>query len=229
LAVEQDLSAIPIVDSEHRFMGVVPAQTIIRILRDEHIEDLHRLTGITQQISYVSELEGDQPVTRARHRLPWLLVGLFGSMIAISLMAGFENVLQANLALAFFIPGIVYLADAIGTQSETIAVRGLSLQRRSFREMVWRELKTGLIIGLVLGLGYFPFSWVMFHDLQLAWTISTTILIAGSIATSIGIILPSVLNSMRIDPAFGSGPIGTIIQDILSMLTYFLVAYTILN
>jgi magnesium transporter len=170
-------------------------------------------------------LEGDQPVTRARHRLPWLLVGLFGSMIATSLMAGFENVLQANLALAFFIPGIVYLADAIGTQSETIAVRGISLHRVSWRTMIFREIKTGMIIGVVLGLVYFPFSWIMFRDLELALTMSATILVAGSIATTVGIMLPSLLSSLRIDPAYGSGPIGTIIQDILSMLTFFGVAY----
>lgn len=64
-----------------------------------------------------------------RHRLPWLLVGLAGSALATAAMAGFESTFSRQLAVAFFVPGIVYLADAIGTQSEAIAVRGLSLTR----------------------------------------------------------------------------------------------------
>jgi magnesium transporter len=229
VAIEYDSAAVPVVDEEQRFLGVVPARAIIRILRDEHIEDLHRMSGITRQIGFAQESETELPVTRARHRLPWLVMGLVGSMLATYLMTSFEGMLRAHIALAFFIPGIVYLADAIGTQSETIAIRGLSLHRLSFREMVLREVKTGVIIGLVLSLIYFPFSWAMFNDLHLAWTVSMAILIAGGIATTVGILLPSLLSSFRIDPAFGSGPIGTIIQDILSMLTYFLVARIMLG
>jgi magnesium transporter len=187
------------------------------------------MSGITRQIGFAQESETELPVTRASHRLPWLVIGLVGSMLATYLMTSFEGMLHAHIALAFFIPGIVYLADAIGTQSETIAIRGLSLHRLSLREMVLREVKTGVIIGFVLGLIYFPFSWAVFKDLQLAWTVSTTILIAGGIATTVGILLPSLLSSFRIDPAFGSGPIGTIIQDLLSMMTYFLVAHLMLG
>lgn len=71
------------------------------------------------------------PYRRAFYRLLWLLVGMAGS--ATMMMTRFESALAAHIAVAFFIPAIVYLADAVGTQSEAVAVRGLSLSGAGFR------------------------------------------------------------------------------------------------
>lgn len=229
LVLESRISSVPVVDRDHRFLGVVPAQAIIRILRKEHLEDMNRLTGITQKITHVHETVTEPPITGVRHRLPWLLVGLVGSMGATYLMSAYEAELEKNIAISFFIPGIVYLADAIGTQSETIAVRGISLSNATFGKMLRNEFSTGILIGLIMGAIYFPFSWFVFHDLQLAYGVSLTIFIAGSIATSVAIIFPWILNAVKIDPAFGSGPMATIIQDILSILIYFLIASQLLK
>jgi magnesium transporter len=81
----------------------------------------------------------NRPVRRFRHRFPWLLVGLAGVMLATDIVGMFEAQLQVNILLAFFVPGIVYLADAVGTQTETIVVRGLSLGV-PIGKMISREL-----------------------------------------------------------------------------------------
>jgi magnesium transporter len=65
--------------------------------------------------------------SRVWDRLPWLAVGVIGAMVSAALLAGIEDQMSANLAVAYFISGIVYLADAVGTQTETLAVRGLSV------------------------------------------------------------------------------------------------------
>jgi magnesium transporter len=160
---------------------------------------------------------------RARHRLPWLLAGLAGGAIATLVMAGFEATLRQTVAVAFFIPGLVYIADAIGTQSEAIAVRGLSLARGGIRHLLAGELRTGMLIGLALGLtAYLPILLV-FGDFRLASAVSVSIFIAGSIASAIGIGLPWLFARRGLDPAYGSGPVATVIQDILSIVVYFLV------
>ena len=91
----------------------------------------------------------EEPVFRRfRHRLPWLLVGLAGALAAARIMGRFEDALAANVVLAFFLPGIVYMADAVGTQTEAVVVRGLSLARLPLRPILRLEVWTGLYIGL---------------------------------------------------------------------------------
>lgn len=130
LAIARGASALPVVDEHGHLLGVVGPQALMDVLRREHVEDLHRLAGITRETEQAREALEAPPLRRARHRLPWLLVGLAGSVVATFVVARFEDALAAKPAIAFFVPGLVYLADAIGTQSEAIAVRGLSLGQR---------------------------------------------------------------------------------------------------
>jgi magnesium transporter len=221
LAIDAGVSAVPVVDAAGHLLGCVPAQALIAILRREHIEDMQRLVGIREHNSQALHAISATPLTRARERLPWLLVGLAGSMVATFIMSRFEQTLAAQLTIAFFVPGIVYLADAIGTQSEAIAVRGLSFNHAPLLHLVLGELATGMLIGLALGLLALPVAWLAFGDLRLAAAVALSILAAGAAATSIGLLLPWLLARTGIDPALGSGPVATIIQDVLSLLVYF--------
>jgi magnesium transporter len=223
LALTHGVSAIPVVDEQARLLGVVPPVALLAILRHEHVEDLHRLAGIRRETVHARDAIEAPPMRRARDRLPWLLVGLFGSMIATFVVTRFEAALQAKVAIAFFVPGIVYLADAIGTQTEAIAVRGLSLSTVPIGRLIGGELRTGLLIGLVLGALTFPSIWLIFGDPALAGAVALAILAAGTAATTIGLVFPWLLAKAGMDPAFGSGPIATIVQDVLSLLIYFLV------
>jgi magnesium transporter len=221
IAVRYRLGAVPIVDAQGRLEGVVPAQALIEILRREHVEDLHRLAGIQRENVHARDAIEAPPTRRAHDRLPWLIVGLLGSMFATFVVSRFEQVLESRVAVAYFVPGIVYLADAIGTQTEAIAVRGLSLSHAPFRHLLAGELGTGALIGLCLGALAFPAAYLAFGDLPLAGAVAFAILAAGSVATSVGLLFPWLLASRGKDPAFGSGPVATIIQDVLSLLIYF--------
>ena len=119
-------------------------------------------------------------------------------------------------------PGIVYLADAIGTQSEAVAVRGLSLTRAGIGHLLAGELRTGMLIGAALGVIAFLPIMLVFGP-RLAAAVSTSIFVAGSIAAAIGIGLPWLLARRGLDPAYGSGPVATVIQDILTIVVYFMV------
>ena len=219
--LQQGVTAIPVVDAQGRLVGVVGPQELMTVLRSEHVEDLHRLAGITSETDHARAAFEEPPLRRARHRLPWLLVGLVGSALATLVVSRFETVLASKPALAFFIPGLVYLADAIGTQSEAVTVRGLSLSRVSFTRMAGSELRTGLLIGVVLGVLAFPMIWFVFGELRLALAVSAALASASTVAAVLGLILPWLLNRIGLDPAYGSGPLATIVQDVLSLLIYF--------
>ena len=222
VALDHAIPAVPVVDDNRCLLGAVPAHTVFKILREDHIRNVDRLVGIWRNSEQaLSAIEGS-PVRRMLDRLPWLLVGTLGCVLATGLMATFESTLRADLAVAFFIPGIVYLADAIGTQSEAIAVRGLSFSGTPFPQLLKGELKTGLFLGIALAVVVFPFVWLTFSA-SLAFAVSVALICASSIATSIGLLLPSILSQMGKDPAYGSGPVATIIQDLLSLLIYLIV------
>jgi magnesium transporter len=220
--------SVALVDARDRFAGAVPARELLAILREEHVEDLHRLSGIQREARFDHEALEAPPVRRARHRLPWLVVGLAGSFVAAAVMASFERVLANQIAVAFFVPAIVYLADAIGTQTEAIAVRGLSLGKLSLRHLIGGELRTGLLIGGALGALAFPVIALAFGDPRLGVAVAIAIVVAGSFASTIGLLLPWLLHRSGTDPAFGSGPLATILQDIASLVIYFAVASAIL-
>lgn len=220
-AIEHALPAVALVDDHGRLLGVAGAHALMDTLRREHVQDLHRLAGVAPEAGRAREALEEPPLRRARHRLPWLVLGLAGSAVATGVVAGFEQVLAAQPAVAFFVPGLVYLADAIGTQSEAIAVRGLSLSRIGWPRLVAGELRTGLLMGLVLAVLAFGPVALVFGDLRLAAAIALSLAGASAVATVLGLLLPLVLSRAGADPAYGSGPLATIVQDVLSLLIYF--------
>jgi len=151
LAIHHGVPAVPVVDRAGALLGVVPPDVLLEVLRHEHVEDLHRLAGIRHETGRARTAIEAPPLRRARDRLPWLLAGLAGSALATVVVASFEQALQAKLAIAFFIPAIVYLADAVGTQTETVAVRGISLSHAPLVRLISGEARTGALIGLTLG------------------------------------------------------------------------------
>ncbi len=223
LARRHHLTALPVTDSAGRLLGCVPPAALIDISRHEHAEDISRLAGIVHHVDHARIAAEASPWRRLRGRLPWLFVGLAGSMIATSIMAHYEQMLASQLAVAFFIPAIIYLTDAIGTQTEAVAVRALSQPHGPLVHMLIGEVATGALIGTVLGAITWVIIFVAFHDMRLASAVGATILIAGSLATTCGLLLPWLLSKLGTDPAFGSGPVATVIQAILSLLVYFLI------
>ncbi len=228
LALKNSVTAVPVVDDKGRLLGVVPPMALLRVLRHEHVEDLHRLAGIRLETKHVRQALEAPPAQRARHRLPWLAVGLLGSILSAMLMARFHSLLEARIAVAFFIPGIVYIADAIGTQTEAIAVRGLSMSEQPLSRIFWGEIKTGGLLGLILAVLSLAGILLVLRDLRLALCVGVTVLFASAIAATIGIGLPALLARLGRDPAFGSGPLATIIQDVLTLLIYFAVVSIVL-
>lgn len=228
-AIRAGVSTLAVCENGGRFVGAVPASALMSVLRDEHLEDLHYMAGILTKSRSAQAALTAPPHRRALYRMPWLLVGLAGSALATAMMVRFQSALSADIAVAFFIPAIIYLADAVGTQSEAVAVRGLSLTGNDLVPLLLGELGTGAVIGTTLGCLAFPLVWLAFGSMGLATTVAIALVTASSIATTIGLVLPWLFARFGHDPALGSGPVATVIQDVMSLLIYFLVASVILS
>jgi magnesium transporter len=229
IAIRHRLAAVPVVDADGRLLGILPPEALMEVLRAEHLEDLHRLAGVRRDDVMARQAIEGPPLRRARDRLPWLLIGLAGSALVTIVMALFESTLQSTVAVAFFVPGIVYLADAIGTQTEAAAVRGLSLVHEPLRQLVWGELRTGVLMGLTLAAIALPGVWLVSGEPSLAIAVAGALLTAGAVATTVGLLLPWLLARFGRDPAYGSGPLATVVQDLLSILIYLTIVSLVLG
>ena len=223
LMIEHAESSLVVVDRDRRFLGVIPPQRMLAVLLAEHDEDLARLGGYMASTS-TARRAAEEPVDRRLwHRLPWLVVGLIGAMLSAILVGTFEQELSEEVLLAVFVPGVVYMADAVGTQTETLLIRGLSVGI-GIRTVVRRELLTGAVIGLLIAAVFFPFALLAWGDTSVAVAVALALFASCSIATIVGMALPVAFHRFGRDPAFGSGPLATVIQDLLSIAIYFAIA-----
>ena len=218
--------SLAVVDADGRFLGLIPPHRMLRILLDEHEEDLARLGGYLAGTAR-ARAAAEEPVgQRLWHRLPWLLVGLLGAMGATAIVGGFEHQLEANVLLAFFIPAVVYMADAVGTQTETVMIRALAAGV-TVRSVLRRELVTGLLMGIVIGSAFLAFALVGWGDSKVAVAVALAMFASCSIATVVAMALPAAFQRLGTDPAFGSGPLATVIQDLLSITVYLAIVVAV--
>lgn len=173
----------------------------------------------------------EEDVTRGRidhlieHRIPWLILGLLGGIFSTIIISKYESILSADIRIAFFITIIVYLSDAVGTQTETLYVRALSSGKAlNFKKYIFREIIIGLGLGLISGtiMAFFAAFWL--KSPMIGLTVGLTMIINLTIAPVLAIAIPNILYKEHADPALGAGPIATILQDLISLMVYFLVA-----
>ena len=222
-AAHRGARAVAVVDGEGRLLGVVPPERLIAVLEHEHEEDLARLGGFLAKTAPARTASEEPVARRLWHRLPWLALGLAGAMVSAGIVAGFEAELQRTVLLAFFVPAVVYMADAVGTQTEAVVIRGMALGV-PLRRVAARELATGLVIGVLLATAFFAFALGVWGETRVAAAVAIALFVSASVATLIAMSLPYALARLGRDPAFGSGPLATVIQDLLSILVYFAVA-----
>jgi magnesium transporter len=226
-AVQHGETSLAVVDGQGMFLGFIPSIVLLRVLLLEHEEDLARLGGYLKSTAIARASALEMLAKRFWHRMPWLLVGLLGAFLSADIVGSFQGVLADRMLIAFFIPGIVYLADAVGTQTETVIVRGMSVGV-GLRQVVLLEVMTGFLIGLVIAVaGFFLLYW-KWGQLDAAFAIALSIFAACSTASATAMVLPWLLTRLGLDPAYGSGPMATVIQDVLSILIYFSIVSAIL-
>lgn len=222
-ALHHDESALVVVDAAGDFQGVIPPHRLLAVLLEEHDEDVARLSGYLKSAAGARTASTESVGRRLWHRLPWLMVGLIGAMVSAGVMDAFQAQLERQVLVAFFIPGIVYLADAVGTQTEAVVIRGLSVGI-GVERIVAREIMTGLAIGALIALMSYPLTLLMWHQSEVSAAVSLSLFAACSVAVVVAMTLPWAMSKFRVDPAFGSGPLATVVQDLLSILVYLTVS-----
>lgn len=229
LAVKHNIKAIPVVNKNGTFLGIVDNDHILSIMHKEKVEDLLKFAGLPEEENNLRNFLSVPLLASLEQRLPWLILGLISGLLVSQLIGAFEHVLSNTLLIAAFIPVMVYMSNAVGQQATAHLIRDSALSDNiPYFKYFIKQLTAILFIGLIMSLILFIFTSCLYTDLNLALALSLSML--GTITSSIitGFLIPYVFIQLKQDPANSSGPIGTAIQDFLSILIYFLIISLIL-
>jgi len=215
-----DLIVLPVTDSIGRLMGRITIDDVVDVIRDEAERDYQLASGITTDVETT-----DSPARLSRARLPWLIIGLLGGIVVAAVIGRFEEDIQINPEMAFFIPLIAAMAGNVGIQSSAIIVQGIasnSLGLESTYRKLGKELIVSLMNGFILSGLLFLYNFFISHNLALTFTVSTSLFVVIIFAALFGTLIPLVLNRLKIDPALATGPFITTMNDIMGLFIYFL-------
>jgi magnesium transporter len=215
-----DRLTLPVVDSSEILLGIITIDDVMDIAEEETTEDFQRQAAVA-------------PLGRSyweagvwilfRSRIGWLFVLVLVNLLSSGVIAAFEDVLAASVALAFFIPLIIDTGGNAGSQSAVLMIRSIStgeIRLTEWFRVVGRELLLGLAIGIVLGLlgmALGTFRGGILIGLVVLMTMVTMIFFTNMI----GVVLPFVLTRFKLDPAIASGPLITSIADAVGLIIYF--------
>jgi magnesium transporter len=182
-------SALAVVDEEDNFLGFVPPHRLLAVLLWEQDEDMDRLGGFLRSASKARGASREPKGRRFRHRLPWLLVGLVGALLSADLVGAFEEQLKGAVALAFFIPGIVYYGRR-GRDPDRDGGHPRAFGRRE--PQADGQARAALRVANRLGalLCVLPVALWHWGDGEVAVAVSLSLLAACSVATLIAMALP---------------------------------------
>jgi magnesium transporter len=136
----------------------------------------------------------------------------------------FEGALKVEISLSFFLPLVVYMSDAVGTQTETLTIRRMAARNLFFGKEVFHEAAAGVLIGSIVGALAMLTLYLWTGNLVVAAIVGTAVVASAVTATLIASSLPLLLSAMKADPAAASGPVATVIQDFLSVTIYLGIA-----
>lgn len=227
--------SIPVLDQEHHIIGVITAQDLVEAVDDEMGEDYAQLAGLT------TEEELDESVGQSmKKRLPWLLV-LLCLGLGVSTVAGmFEKVMKQLTLIVFFQSVVLGMSGNSGTQSLAVTIRVLMDEELTGKErlkMVWKEARVGFCDGLLLGLVSFLCIGIYImlakakpalYAFSVSGCVGTALMVAMTISSLVGTVVPIVLHKIHIDPAVASGPLISTVSDLVAVVTYYGLSWLLL-
>ncbi|MFB4162951.1 magnesium transporter [Alteribacillus sp. JSM 102045] len=222
-----DLLAVPVVNKQKDLVGIVTVDDVMDVLEEEMTEDIGEISA--SKGSTDANLTAFQA---AKKRAPWIVLLMFLGLITANVIGQFEETLEAVVLLSVFIPLIMDSAGNTGTQSLAVVVRSLatgSFERKGIRQMLRRELGTGVLMGLICAVVLVITVSVLYGNPMLAGIVAVSIFLTLSVAAFIGALLPLIINKLHIDPAVASGPFITTLNDIIGLLIYFTIATALIQ
>lgn len=227
---DYDVTAVPVVDSENKLVGIITIDDVVDIIEEEATEDIEKMAAITPtEKSYLKLSVFDI----WKSRIPWLLLLMISATFTGKIIQHYETALAACVILTSFIPMLMDSGGNAGGQASVTVIRGLSLNDIEFSDIfkvIWKEFRASILIGITLAIA--NFGKLMLIDkvsVTVAAVVCLTLVLVVIIAKFIGCTLPIFAKKLGFDPAVMASPFITTIVDAISLFVFFQIAVNLLN
>ena len=220
--------SIPVLSEDMHIVGIITAQDIVEVVDDEMGDDYAKLAGLTAE----EDLK-ETNIESMKKRLPWLIILLFLGMAVSSVIGVFETIVALIPVIMSFQSLILDMAGNVGTQSLAVTIRVLideNLTGENKRKLMAKEMRVGFSNGLILGaiaLGFVGVYTILVKGYPaqqafiIAGCVAVSLLVAMTISSLVGTIIPMFFHAIKVDPAVASGPLITTVNDLVAVVTYY--------
>lgn len=213
-----NLVSLPVVDEIGKLVGRITVDDVVDVIEEEASEDIQKMAGIVDE----EEIRETSVFKISFGRLPWLLVGFIGQLVAALVLSQFEQSLKDVVLAIFFIPLMMAMGGNSGIQAATIIVRGIALGELNPRDTLKRlrkEIQVSLFNGTVCGILLFGVI-TLFDKPEFGLVLALAMIIVIFNASVVGATIPLVLRKVGVDPAIATGPLITTFNDIIGLAIY---------
>lgn len=224
---EYNLVVIPVIDKYLKLIGRITIDDLMDVLQEEFQEDIAHIAGTGNE-----EVLDTSIVRSSKDRLPWLILGLGGGFLAALVMNRYKGALSQLPEVMYFIPLVAALGGNISIQSSSIVVRGLGtgeIHPTDLLQRLWKEWRVSFLNGPICGLILVGMVWFITLDMKMALAAGVAILAVVSIAATVGVAVPMLLQRIRIDPAIATGPFITTANDVVGILLYLGITISLID
>lgn len=215
---QRNYFAAPVVDNEHRMLGVVRAEHLIGDVQEEATEDIQKMFGASGDENVFSPMSFS-----LRTRLPWLHVNLLTAFLAAAVVSLFEDVIAKITVLAVYLPVVAGQGGNAGAQSLAVVMRGIIMREippHKAKQLILKETGIGFINGLVIGLVTGVVAWLWQGMPFLGVVIALGMLVNLTVAGLAGAMIPLAMKGLGLDPAQCSNIILTTITDVMGFFAF---------
>jgi magnesium transporter len=227
--VQHRFLAFPVVDSARKVLGVIDVDLFATELLD--LGSMTERADIFQRIGVHLERVKGTVRTGFRNRFPWLCCNLGAGILAALLCGIFQKELNQVVALAFFIPVVLNLAESVSSQSVSLALHFLHDNRPTWKSLlagIRGELRTGALLGLGAGAIVALVSLAWLQHFKLAVCLIAAITAGVTASAAFGLSMPFILRLVKLEPRVAAGPVSLAAADIMTITIYFSLARLLL-
>lgn len=217
--------SMPVVDNEHRLVGIITVDDILDVIEEENEEDFAKMNALAPSDE---EYLSSSVVDLAKKRIYWLLFLMISATFTGIIIRRYEEVLNSVVILASFIPMLMDTGGNAGSQASTLIIRGLALgelQLRDFAKIIWKEFRISLLVGIILAsINFLRLYYFEKISINVSLTVCISMLLIVILAKVMGGLLPILAKRLKMDPAIMAGPLITTVVDTFALIIYFKIA-----
>lgn len=222
MATKYDLTVIPVVNKNMAMLGIITIDDIMDVMIEEQTEDVLKMGGVAKEETIDSTF-----FESIKMRFPWLLVNLLTAFLASMTVKAFEGTIAQVVALSATMSIVTGMGGNAGTQTVSIIIRNIAMGKVKLKDagrLIWKELFLGITDGAIIGLVTGIIVYFIYGSMYLGLIIFLAMIGNLVVAGLSGLIIPLILDKLKIDPALSSSIFLTTATDVLGFFIFLSLA-----